>query len=175
MSKVLVVSYSYTGTSRRLAQMLAHLEGRPLGEVFEIRPRQGGAGTWRCALDSLLLRRPRVRYDGPPLTDYHAVVLVGPVWVSRLAGPMRSFMAWQRDSLRDVALISTQGGHARTSVVNEASRLLGRQPVISTSFLSQEAGTVACAKRLESFATALLAAEDQAQATRRGPLAPQTA
>nr|WP_297355768.1 flavodoxin [uncultured Caldimonas sp.] len=175
MSKVLVVSYSYTGTSRRLAQMLAYLRGWPLGEVFEIRPRQGGSGTWRCVLDSLLQRRPRVRYDGPPLTDFDAVVLVAPVWVSHLASPMRSFVAWQRDSLHDVAVISTQGGEGRPQVAAQVARLLGREPVLSASFMSHEVGTASCAKRLESFASDLLAAEDRAQAARATPLAPQTA
>ena len=55
MSKVLVVVYSYTGTSRRLAQLLATLQQWQVGEVRDAKPR---SGNWRCIVDSLLHRMP---------------------------------------------------------------------------------------------------------------------
>lgn len=46
----------------------------------------------RRVLDSLLRRRPGIRYQGPDPADFRAVVLVSPIWMYRLAGPMRSFV-----------------------------------------------------------------------------------
>ncbi len=65
MSKVLVVVYSHTGTSRRLSEQLCNQLGWQLAEIVEERPRRGIPGIWRCVLDSLLQRRPAIRYDGP--------------------------------------------------------------------------------------------------------------
>lgn len=61
----------------------------PVGAVLELRPRAGAWGTLRCVLDSLLRRRPSVRYLGPPIEEFDSVILVAPIWLGRLAGPMR--------------------------------------------------------------------------------------
>ena len=90
MGKVLVVSYSYPGTSRQVATTLAGLQGWATGEISEERP---GRGDGRCVLDSLLRRQPPIRYEGPPPEQFAAVVLVAPIWLYRLAGPMRTFVA----------------------------------------------------------------------------------
>ncbi|MEO8656503.1 MAG: flavodoxin, partial [Ramlibacter sp.] len=105
MDTILVVCYSYTGTTRRLARLLCSHQGWPLGEIVEEHPRSGAFGTLRCVLDSLLRRHPAVRYEGPDPADFHTVVLVSPVWMYRLAGPMRSFVARHREALRHVAVI----------------------------------------------------------------------
>ena len=45
MDSILVVVYSYTGVSRKAAQLLCSHHGWPLGEIVEAKPR----GTLRCA------------------------------------------------------------------------------------------------------------------------------
>src|SRR5438067_13873020 len=108
MDSVLVVCYSYTGNSRRMAQLLCSQQGWPLGEITDVEPRSGGRGTWRCVLDSVLRRRPQIPYEGPEPGGFRAVLLVGPVWMGRLAGPMRAFVSQFRKSLRHhVAVLMT--------------------------------------------------------------------
>ena len=80
MSKILAVVYSYTGTSRRLAQLLVAQQQWPLGEVRDARPRSGVAGASRCLLDSFFHRHPEIRYNGPNLNEFDAVVLISPIW-----------------------------------------------------------------------------------------------
>ena len=89
MDSILTVCYSYTGTSRRAAQLLCSHHGWPLGEVADTEPR----GLLRCVLDSLLRRRPHIVYRGPDPGDFRTVVLVGPIWVSRLAATTSSCRA----------------------------------------------------------------------------------
>ena len=109
MSTVLVIMYSYTGTSRRLAAQLCSQQGWPMAEIFDARPRAGVAGIWRCLLDSWLRREPAIRYLGPPPDDFDAVVLIAPIWAQQLAGPMRSFVASRRASLPRVAVVPVMG------------------------------------------------------------------
>ena len=65
MNKILVVVYSCTGTSRKVADLLCSQQGWPMAEIVEVRPRAGALGSLRCLLDSLLRRHPPIRYDGP--------------------------------------------------------------------------------------------------------------
>jgi flavodoxin len=152
MGKVLVVCYSHTGTSRQLATTLGRLRGWAVAELTEPKP---GRSDWRCVLDSLLRRKPSIHYDGPAPQEFDAVVLVAPIWVYRLAGPMRSFVAQYRDRLPPVAVVSAMGGEGAPNAVAEIGRLLGRSPIFSTAFLQREVQDGSCAHRLSAFAEAV--------------------
>lgn len=155
MDKALVVVYSYTGTSRRLAQLLCSQLDWPLGEIRETRRRAGAAGTLRCVADSLLRRRPLIRYEGPDPRDFGAVVLVSPIWAYRLAAPMRSFVADRRADLPHVAVISTLGSSGGPNAVAEIGRLLGHAPILAAAFTAREVEDGSYAVRLQAFGEAL--------------------
>lgn len=155
MDSTLVVCYSYTGVSHRLAQLLCAQQGWPLGQVLERTPRGGASGTLRCVLDSLFHRWPRIRYHGPDPADFHTVVLVAPIWIYQLAGPMRSFVAHNRERLRHVAVLTTMGARGGSNAVAEIGRLLGHDPILSASVTSREVEDGSCAQAVEAFGAAL--------------------
>ena len=98
MSKVLAVAYSYTGTSRHLAQLLVAQQPWTLAEVREASPRSGFVGTWHCLLDSFFHRCPQIRYDGPNPID-----LTRSCWSHRsgpIVWPGRCAASSQRSALR---------------------------------------------------------------------------
>lgn len=151
MDAIMVVCYSYTGVSRRAAQLLCSHHGWPLGEISDPRPR----GTGRCVLDSLLRRRPRYRYTGPDPADFHTVVLVSPIWMYRLAGPMRSFIVQHHQALRRVAVIETMNAGGASNAIGEIAHLLGRRPIASASFTAREIEDGSGTGRLLAFGDAL--------------------
>jgi hypothetical protein len=157
MSKTLVIVYSFTGTGRTLAQELCKQQAWPLGEVLELRPRAGDWGRIRCVLDSLLRRHPNVRYLGPPPRDFDLVVLIAPIWLRRLAGPMRSFVANYADSLPDIAVLTVMGSSDSPSAAAEIACLAERTPMLDATFTAPEIRGGACAARLHAFAEALRA------------------
>jgi hypothetical protein len=174
MNNVLVIVYSYTGTSRRVAELLCSQQSWRMAEISDARPRSGALGSWRCMLDSFFRRQPAVRYDGPPPSDFDAVVLVSPIWMLQLAGPMRSFVARQRDRLPDVAVLSVMGGQGAPNAAAEIGKLLGRAPILSSSVTMREVDDGSCAGRLQAFGTAVASAEDSRTVARPVTLSPQS-
>jgi hypothetical protein len=174
MNNVLVIVYSCTGTSRRVAELLCSQQNWHIANVTEVRPRSGALGSLRCVLDSLFRRQPPIRYDGPPPGDFDAVVLVSPIWMLRLAGPMRSFVARQRQRLPDVAVLSVMGGQGASNAAAEIADLLGRAPILSSSVTMREVDDGSCAARLQAFGTAVGSAEDSRDAVRPVTLSPQS-
>ncbi|MCW5668302.1 MAG: flavodoxin [Hydrogenophaga sp.] len=152
---VLVVVYSYTGTSLGVARLMCGQQNWTLGTVVETRPRRGAWGTWRCVLDSLLHRHPPIRYEGPAPGDFGTVVLVSPIWALQLAGPMRSFVVRERARLPDVAVVSVMGSRGAANAVAEIADLLGRTPLMATAVTAREAEDGSCAARLQAFGTAV--------------------
>lgn len=152
MDSMLVVCYSYTGTARRVAQLLASHRGWPLGEVLDARPR----GLLRCGLDALLRRHPSIIYRGPDPGDFRCVVLVAPVWMSRLPGPMRSFLVQHRQHLHRVAVIATQDAGGAGKAFAEVTRILGHAPIAKAAFLRREVEDGSATGPLLAFGNVLL-------------------
>ncbi|MEO7886897.1 flavodoxin [Polaromonas sp.] len=153
--RILVVCYSNTGTSRRVADLLASQFQWARGEVRETRSRTGTAGMLRCVADSLFRRHPTVRYEGPDPREFETVVLIAPIWVYRLAGPMRSFVRDDAPGLKRVAVISVMGGQGATNAFAEIDRILGRPPILSTSFTAREVDDGSYASSLQVFGNAV--------------------
>jgi flavodoxin len=177
MDRILVVVYSHTGTSRRLAQLLcSQFQSWQLGTIVEERTRAGAIGTLRCLLDSLLRRRPRIRYEGPDPADFDMVALVSPIWAGRLAGPMRSFVVAQRQCLKQVAVVSVMGQKGAPSALAEVARVIGRTPAFAMAFTAREIDDGSCAAHVQALGQALHAAtRHDMPALRPAVLSPEAA
>ena len=169
-NSVLVIVYSHTGSSRRVGQLLGEQHGWPVAHIHDARPRSGVLGVWRCILDAMHRRQPEIRYDGPPPSDFDAVVLVSPIWLLQLAGPMRSFVARQHRRLREVAVLSVMGGEGEPHAAAEIGELMGRAPVLSAAVTTREVNNGRCAQRLQAFGDALGGGEDARAAAHRAAL-----
>lgn len=163
MDSILVVCYSHTGVSRRVAQLLCSHHGWPLGEISDAASR----GTARCVLDSLLRRRPEIRYQGPDPADFRTVVLVFPIWMYRLAAPMRSFVAHHEAKLQRVAAIATMNSGGATNAFGELAHLLGHALVDAAAFTAREIEDGSGTARLLAFGEALQPGSTATQSVRR--------
>lgn len=158
--QTLVVFYSHTDMSRRVARMLSSEFGWATGEISDRHARVGAAGAFRCVLDTLLLLRPAIRYEGPDPRDFDSVVCVAPIWLSRMAAPMRTFIEAQASRMRRVAVISVMGHRGSSCAAAEADRLMGYAPALSASFMAREVGDGSYAPRLAAFGRAVRATRD---------------
>ena len=174
MSKILVVTYSMTGTGARLTELLCRSRDWASAQVVERRPRKAWV-TLRCAVESMLRLKPPIAYNGPDPAQFDLVVLVAPIWVYRLASPMRSFVANFGDRLRQVAVISVMGGKGGQNAASEVGGILDRAPVMSTTFTAREVDDGSYAPRLLALATALEASTDLKGEIRPFVLSPEAA
>ena len=162
MDSILVVVYSWSGNSRRVAQWLAARHGWPVAEIADAHPRS----YFRSLLDSLLRRHPAIRYEGPDPGDFRTVVLVSPIWAWRLAGPMRSFVTQHKEALQRVAVASTMGGAGASNAVQEVGAIIGGAPILAEAFLEGRIRDGSARAQVEAFGDALLPGSAQAQVTR---------
>lgn len=175
MRKTLVVFYSNTGICRELAQMLSNRFNWPTGEIRESRVRVGLSGLLRCVADSCLRRHPPIRYEGPGLEDYEVVVLVAPIWLYRLAGPMRSFVAAHKNGLKRYAVISVMGGRGAPNAIAEIGKLTGHSPLLAMGLMAREVEDGSCVARLQGFCLAVEGADTDVAPVRPASLSPYAA
>lgn len=132
---VLMICYSKTGTTLEVANQLVSMTGWDLAMLTDVVPRRGLLGDLRCVVDALFKRHPPYRYDGPPPAQYDHVVLMSPIWMGRLAAPMRAFIKDAQAtpagrnhlpaSVSAICLMASRGGFR---AVGDMSDLLGHAP-----------------------------------------------
>ena len=155
MSDNLIVYYSRSGTARQVAEVIAIHTGWVLAEVRDRTPRAGLSGDVRCVLDMVFHRMPAYEYVGPKLDACRNVVVVAPVWLGRLAAPMRSFLhdhAPFPGTLSAVCVMAARGGfRAEEDIV----RLTGKTPEPALALRQRDVQSGEAMDSLEAFATAL--------------------
>lgn len=113
--KTLIVYYSRTGTTEKLARALADALDARVVTIDCPRyavERSGWLGYLKAGWDSLKGRLPQI--DTPPLTlaDYDLLLIGTPIWTSYPSAPMRAFLEQGVGFPPRVALFVTSGGHS---------------------------------------------------------------
>jgi flavodoxin len=155
MEKALVVYFSRTGRTRRLAEEIAARCAADVEGVEDVRSRSGIFGYLRSAREalnrSLVDIRPATRDPGA----YELVVLGTPVWASHVSSPMRAYLTANRARFGHVAFFATEGGSGAEKVFREMADLCGLQPVASAVFTDTEIAASGYTDKLASFVRAL--------------------
>lgn len=128
--KVLVVYYSRTGHTRRVAHAIAHYGGdwdyEPLVETVD---RSGVRGWVRTLVDATLVRPSDLLPTRRDPADYELVVVGAPVWAGHVATPVRSWLLAHRRRLPPLALFCTLHRGEGEPAIAEMARLAERRPV----------------------------------------------
>lgn len=125
--RTLIVSYSSTGNNGALARDVAAKLGAQHVEVTESKTRTMGT----IVLDVIFGRTPKVTLPDVDLGNYDLVVLVGPVWMGRVASPLRAWFKAFGPEVQTYAWASVSGGAdgPNPDLGRELTVRLGKAPI----------------------------------------------
>ena len=112
--KALVVVYSLTGSTRRLGKVMAKRLGADYVDISPVKPYSPpGFMTYLIGgMQSTLNITPAIKPLNKDLSKYDLVIIGTPVWASKMAPPVRSFMKAHDLTGKKVALFCTYRGGA---------------------------------------------------------------
>jgi len=158
MKSCLIVYYSRSGVTDRVARALALACGADLERIRDVRPRTGPGGYLRSAWQAL---RGLPDEIAAPLHDpsaYELVVLGTPVWAGHMSAPMRGYILCQREHFHRVAMFCTMGGSGGQNTVYAMAELCDKFPAASLCLRQQEVLAGRDAAAVAGFAAELTAA-----------------
>lgn len=135
---VLVVFYSRSGNTRRLAHAIAEELHADVEEIVDRRERRGALGYLRAGRDAWRKRETPIDSPRHDPRSYDLIVAGSPVWSWSLAPAMRTRLACHRDMLTDVAFFLTHGGTARDRVFGQMAEVAGRVPLRTLAVREKE-------------------------------------
>ena len=152
---ILVVYFSRTGHTQRIAAEIAAATGADLDPIVEQRSRKGILGYLRSGRDAYKKLIVPIEPSTKNPADYEIVVLGTPVWAGHISSPVRAYVAAHREQLARVALFCTEGGSGGTKVLRELAELIDATPVGTLVIDEKELRSGAYAGKLERFLEAL--------------------
>ncbi|MGZ3693927.1 MAG: flavodoxin family protein [Bdellovibrionota bacterium] len=153
--KTLIVYYSRSGTTRRVAQALQRKIG---GDILEIGTKlypEGVLGFLEAMLDAALGRAVPI-VTPPARSDSYDLILLGtPVWGASLPSPMRTFLSRPLPRAKKVAFFLTYGGSGADRVFSQMEELCGKRPSQTLALKEADVHQRKYAEKVEEFARAV--------------------
>ena len=122
--KNLIVYYSLTNNNETLAKLLQARLGCEMLRIETLRKKN----TFSIALDVIFGRKPAIRTYNISIMNYDHVIIVGPVWMGKIAAPLRTFLSEEKDSIHRYSFISVCGGIAvqKEKIEKELESIVGK-------------------------------------------------
>jgi flavodoxin len=156
---MLVVYFSRTGYTRRIAEEIAGAAGADVEGVEEPRSRSGMLGYFRSAREALRGAPVEIRARKLDPRDYDLLVIGTPVWASHVCSPIRTYITAHRSDLPRVAFFCTEGGSGAAKVFDEMGALCGRAPLATLVLTDREVDGGSHVAKVEPFVRSLGAAK----------------
>lgn len=129
MNKILVVYYSRTGRTKKVAEAIAAKLGADIEEIVDTTPRKGLRAIFHSTLDGLFNRTTDIKEPVKDPYDYDLVVVGTPIWAGSVCAPVRDYFTWTEGSIRKVAFFLTHGSIGEGRVFHQMEAMSGAKPL----------------------------------------------
>lgn len=152
MNRILVVYYSLSGTTRKVAGTIASALGADLEEIADTAERAGPLGYLRSGIEGMLGMPSEIRRPEKNPAAYDLVVVGTPVWTWSVSSPVREYLTWMGGSARRIAFFATEGGAGASRAFGQMEELCGgRSPLATLELAGPELSDGSAAARIEAF------------------------
>lgn len=153
--KTLVVYYSRSGLTEKIAKALASGLGADIEEIIDTKDRSGAIG-WALAAKDAGFKSSTV--IGPIARDpagYDMVVVGTPVWAFTMTPAVRTYLTTYAKSIRKVAFFCTQGGKGDLTAYAQMQEIVGQPPTSTMTFIDKDIKADRCQAAVGEFVTRL--------------------
>lgn len=127
--KIVIISYSLSGNNAALAERITQQLAADYITITEKSKR----GYFRIFIDLFFNRTPKVQPNSVPIENYDYVVLIGPIWMGKVAFPLRSTLQALKRNPKPYAFVSlcsgSNGKHPKLE--EELTKRAGTRPDVT--------------------------------------------
>lgn len=130
--KIAIISYSSTGNNDTLASNIAKEIGA--NHIKVTRPH--AKATCIMIIKHLFNKAPKVEPPVEVINQYDFVILCGPIWMGKIAAPLRAYLDYLKSNPHKYAFVSLCGGATgpNSDLENELEKRTGNKPVVLVEY-----------------------------------------
>ncbi|MBU0951405.1 MAG: flavodoxin [Elusimicrobia bacterium] len=127
--KILVVFYSRSGNTERVAKDVATAVGADTEKLIDKTKRSGVFGFIFGGRGAMRNKETELEPIKTEVSKYDIVVLGTPVWAGRMTPAIRTYINKNRDKFKTIACIITAGSGSALSIVPSIEELSGKKAI----------------------------------------------
>ena len=149
--KTLVVYYSRTGFTKKLALALAAKLQAETEELVDNTSRKGIMGWLKGGRDAVKKFMTVISPAQKDPAQYDLVVLGSPVWAGTMAPALRTYLTQQKSKIKKSAFFCTMGGSGDQSLFAHVAEILGQKPAAMLTIRTKQVAANEFAAELDKF------------------------
>ena len=127
--RTLVVYYSKTGNTRKVAQDIAQKLEADLEEITDMKSRKGVLGFIMGGRDAMTKKGTRISVTSKDPAEYDLVILGSPIWANNIAPALRTYLNKKGEKIATRAFFVTAGGGPSSKVLQNISEISTKEPL----------------------------------------------
>jgi flavodoxin len=151
MARNLVVFYSRSGHTKKVAEAVAASLQCDLEELVDMKKRGGLFGFIKSGRDAMRKAESDIKKVQKNPGDYDIVILGTPIWGGNMAPAVRTYINRYRDQLKGVAFLCTSGSGDPQKSFSEMEEICGKAPVATVSVSAKDTDSGDFASAVETF------------------------
>lgn len=153
--KTLIVYYSRTGTTKKVAQRLSQEVESESEEIIDHKKRAGLWGLIGAGFDAALKKKAKIDLLNQDPAGYDLVIVGTPIWAGLMAPAARTFLSDNRGKIKKIAFLATMGGSKLTRAWADMQTVYGAAPVATMAVSAKQMSDGEYITSLKDFAAKL--------------------
>lgn len=149
--RTLIIYYSLTGNTQKVAEALASKFNADIKRIKDRRTRKGMFGTLRTVYQALCSRPGKIYYISADPAQYDLVIIGAPVWMMKLAAPLRTYILNEKHRFNKVAFFCTEGSSGGAGVFNTMENLCAKKPIATLEVTRAEIKSGEYKEKINNF------------------------
>lgn len=136
--KILVVYYSRTGITKKIAQEISEFLSCDIEQIIDEKDRSGIKGFMAGGRDSMKRELTQIKPTEKDPADYDIVIIGTPVWAANMTPAVRTYITQNKEKIKNVAFFCTTGGTGIEKTFIEMEVLIRKKPVATFAATSNQ-------------------------------------
>lgn len=134
----LVVYYSRTGNTKKVAEEISKNIGADLEEVIDTEDRLGILGYMRAGRDAFTGKLTVIKQAVNNPSTYDVVIVGTPIWAFTVSTPVRTYLNQNKGNIKNVAFYCTNEGAGGERAFRAMQEICGKRPVAVLNLTKKE-------------------------------------
>ncbi len=148
---LLVVFYSRTGNTRKIAQAIAEKLKCPIEEIFDTKNRNGIKGYLSAGRDATFRKLTQIKPIAHNPKDYDIIIIGTPIWSFDISSPIRTYLEQNKWALKNVAFFCTMGGSGSERAFAGMEKICTRKPLATLALTAKETSENKFEEKIKQF------------------------
>ena len=149
--KSLVVFYSRTGITKRVADAIAEILECDIEEVHDTKNRDGSVGFLASIKDAVSKKLTTIEAIKKNPASFDLVIIGTPVWANTMSSAIRAYISQNKQNFQQVAFFCTQHTSGSKKTFSDMEKLSEKKPVALLELKTKEVKKAVYMQKVKKF------------------------